>query len=481
MKIQNIPVNIQSLILSHISISVVLLWIIFELDLFLEPVPILGYSILSFIVFTKLLKHEWSTNYDIGIEIVYLIGCFFRFVLPSFGFFYTVILHDKIEYFDSDVTEFAFPTIVWMNIMHIIMFTIFKIRSQGYSFGRILRDFLSKKDVFYWLVALYVILIPVRFYGVIFSVVQRTQFLENIIDNIVNAILIVLAFSAAFRFNHRRHVFLIFICAINFLLASILSFYKFNMLVPILTYIIFFILHQREERKPIITHKSIVLVLGVLTFVSVVVFPFMTAKRIVAGFTVETNSATVDYTLFDIVDVMYDADINEIVSSNTLFDRQDAVPVNAFYYQDVQKKNEYHPELLIKSVLISIPRIIYPDKPYNNIGMMATEYAQTGVINDKSVTSCYTYVGFLGGSYFWGGAWGSVICAVLSGFFLALYNIFLLRRIYNPIALLSYLVFLLTAISAFEETHDGGIGRLFSFIPVVILIKITSFFFSRNK
>ena len=74
-----------------------------------------------------------------------------------------------------------------------------------------------------------------------------------------------------------------------------------------------------------------------------------------------------------------------------------------------------------------------------------------------------------------------VICAILIGYFMSLYNNFMLRNITNPLAIMYYMLFLVAAMSAFEETHDGGIGRLLSFIPIAILVKATSFFLARKK
>ena len=64
---------------------------------------------------------------------------------------------------------------------------------------------------------------------------------------------------------------------------------------------------------------------------------------------------------------------------------------------------------------------------------------------------------------------------------MSIYNNFLLRNTKNPLAIMYYMLFLVAAMSAFEETADGGIGRLLTFIPIVILVKATSFFLARKK
>lgn len=250
---------------------------------------------------------------------------------------------------------------------------------------------------------------------------------------------------------------------------------------PILFYVIFWIVWNKNERKKVITMPFFVLCLSSFILVNSFVFPYMDAKRIVSGFSVELNASTNNYSMADVFDHMKSARSRVEEQSNTLLDRQNAVPVNAFFYMDVNCKNKYHTEILKKSILVAIPRIIYPGKPYNNVGMMVTEYARTGMMFDDSVTTGYTYAGLVGGSYLWGGPVGLLLCAILGGFFISAYNNFLLRNIKNPLALLFYMLFLVMAMSAFEETHDGGIGRLVSFIPIAILVKVTSLIPARKK
>ena len=481
MKIRNIAGNIQTLLLSHICVSVLFLLLIFELGLEMEPVAILIYACLSAGSYYMLLKNEWETSRDLSLEIVYLVGCVFRFVIPSFVTSWMIFNDSKIIYINSDVSDYAFPTIVWMNIFHIIFYTIFKLKSNNISLGGQLRVLFEEYDVFLIVAAIYIISFPFRVVNNLLVFLDVSQSIMALLNNIGNLSIILLLFNCTYKYTRIRHFLFVLFCIAEFIYAGLFTFYKVYMIMPIVFYLVFWVVWHKNGNKKVLTKPFLVLCISSFIFVNGFVFPFMGAKRIVAGYSVELDAGINDYSLAEVFNYMKSDNGRDNEETNTLLDRQDAVPVNAFFYKDVNCKNKYHSELIVKSVLVSIPRIIYPDKPYNNVGMMATEYVRTGVMNDKSRASCYTYAGLVGGSYLWGGPVGLLLCAILTGYFMSIYNNFLLRNTKNPLAIMYYMLFLVAAMSAFEETADGGIGRLLTFIPIVILVKATSFFLARKK
>ena len=112
MKKKNIAGNIQSLLLSHIFVSVLFLFLIFELNLTMEPAIIFVYGCLSAGTYFVLLKNEWDASRYLCLEIVYLVGCVFRFVLPTFVSSWVIFNDFKISYSNSDVSDCVFPTII---------------------------------------------------------------------------------------------------------------------------------------------------------------------------------------------------------------------------------------------------------------------------------------------------------------------------------------------------------------------------------
>ena len=164
MKIRNIAGNIQTLLLSHLGVSLLFLLLIFWLGLEMEPMVILVYACLSAGSYYILLKNEWETSRYLSLEIVYLTGCVFRFVIPSFIVSRMIYNDSKIMYSDSDVSDYAFPVIVWMNIFHIIFYTIFKLKSGNISLGGRLREMFERYDVFLIVVVIYTTSINTIYY-----------------------------------------------------------------------------------------------------------------------------------------------------------------------------------------------------------------------------------------------------------------------------------------------------------------------------
>ena len=446
MKIKNIAGNIQSLLLSHICVSILFLLLIFELDLATDPSVIFVYACLSAGSYYILLKNEWEANRDLSLEIVYLVGCLFRFVIPTFATAWMIFNESKILYFGSDVSDYTFPTIVWMNIFHILFYTIFKLKANNITFGSRLRELFTNYDIFVIVAVIYIISFPFRAVNNLLIFFDVSQSVRGLLNNVGNLSIVLLLFNCAYKYTRFRHFVLVLFCVVEFIYASLFSFYKAYMIMPLVFYVIFWIVWHKHENKTVLTKPFWALCIASFIFVNGFVFPYMTAKRIVAGYSVELDAGLNDYSLSDVFDHMRSNKDGDEYETNTLLDRQDAVPVNAFYYKDVIGKNKYHSELLV-----------------------------------KSIASCYTYVGLVGGSYLWGGPVGVVICAILVGFFISVYNNFLLKNITNPLSIMYYMLLLVAAMSAFEETHDGGIGRLLSYIPIVILIKVTSFFLAHKK
>lgn len=481
MAIRNIAGNIQPLLLSHLIVSVLFLLIIVGLDLTMNPLLIFVYGCLSASLYFILLKREWEASRDLSVEIVYLAACFFRFIIPTFVTSWLIFNDIKILYLEDDVSDYSFPTIVWMNIFHVIFYTIFKLKSNNISIGSRMRVLFKKYDVFFIVAAIYIICTPLRAFNNLLIFLNVSQAVMSLFNNIGNLCLILLLFNCSYKYSPFRHFIFILLCATEFIYAGLFTFYKVNMIMPVLFYMAFWIVWHKSENKKVITKPFIVLCLSSFVLINSFVFPFMYAKRIVSGFSVEMDAGTNNYSMADVFDHMKSARSRADNNSSTLLDRQNAVPVNSFFYKDVNCKNQYHTEILKKSVLISIPRIIYPGKPYNNVGMMVTEYVRTGIMFDDCVSTSYTYAGLVGGSYLWGGPIGLLLCAILGGFFMSAYNNFLLRNIKNPLAILFYMSFLVMALAAFEETHDGGIGRLVSLIQITILVKITSLILMHKK
>jgi hypothetical protein len=209
----------------------------------------------------------------------------------------------------------------------------------------------------------------------------------------------------------------------------------------------------------------------------------MNEKRDRFGYDPYIGSATKEYSNMEILDDLFSGKIKYTEEDNTseqFINRMDAITTNAFFYKhaDAFEKCIYH---FIKStVLLSIPKVIYPDKPLNDIGLMATSLANSGTLNPVNETS-YTYIGFFASSYMIGGIVAVIIMCLLNGLIYAKIYGFVLNNILNPFALLLLLRILLEAFTAYEETTTGGIGSWISYLMILLLIVMTNFIFKNIK
>ena len=263
MKIKNIAGNIQSLLLSHISVSVLFLLLIFELGLAMEPMVIFVYACLSASSYYILLKNEWETSRDLSLEIVYLVGCVFRFVIPSFVTSWMIFNDSKIIYINSDVSDYAFPTIVWMNIFHIIFYTIFKLKSNNISLGGQLRVLFEEYDVFLIVAAIYIISFPFRVVNNLLVFLDVSQSIMALLNNIGNLSIILLLFNCTYKYTRIRHFLFVLFCIAEFIYAGLFTFYKVYMIMPIVFYLLFWVVWHKNGNKKVITKPFLVLCISI--------------------------------------------------------------------------------------------------------------------------------------------------------------------------------------------------------------------------
>ena len=81
---------------------------------------------------------------------------------------------------------------------------------------------------------------------------------------------------------------------------------------------------------------------------NLIIFPFISSKRILSDFDPLTNKGTNNISNIEIItDVIANiGNDNSEEESHSVLSRQNAISVNAFYYGDVVMKDEYHWDLL---------------------------------------------------------------------------------------------------------------------------------------
>lgn len=458
----------------HLFLSMCLLLLNNLFDISNNYVLLTIYSLSSLLLYCRFLRTEWGSCSLLNMEMLYLAGCMLRFVIPAFSVVYILYTNHKVEYIENDITDYLLPTIVWMNIFHIFFYVSFKSVSNRISFIEPLQKYVLRYNIFNFLILIYLLLLPLRALTTFTILKLLPSSITTIINGFGDIIILLMALISAFERNSRKTKKFFLVCFIEFIYAAVFTYYKTHMMMPLIYIMLYIIIKSRLSNSKLLTRGNLIrftIICGVVVYF---IFPFMTAKRIVSGYSLELNMATKHFTPTDIFE--HFNDYAEDDNSVGFFDRQDALPVNAFFYKDVCKNHTYHSELLRKNILISIPKLIYKDKPINDVGLMATEYVTRGAFDVSETNNCSTYVGLFGGAYFWGGIVAVLFCSFVCGLSYSFYHNFLIAHFHNPISLLFYLAFLMTAIQSFEETYDGGIGRIISYLPIVFLIIVSSFF-----
>jgi hypothetical protein len=251
------------------------------------------------------------------------------------------------------------------------------------------------------------------------------------------------------------------------------GFYKGGIISPLFFVAIYFYLRNKQLDKSIFSMNLIAISVVTVFFLFSFVYPFMNEKRYRSGYDPFLGGATKDYSNMEIIedvlagDIKYDED-NEV--SDQFVNRVDAIATNSFFYKNIDKYGKHIYDFIEKSLLISIPKILYPDKPLNDVGMMATALAAAGNINTMHESS-YTFVGFFASMYMLGGVLGVFVLCLLNGIIIAKYYNFALDNILNPFSLLLLLVLLFSALSAYEETTTAGIASWIwnSYYIIIIL------------
>jgi hypothetical protein len=366
-----------------------------------------------------------------------------------------------------------------MNISYMLLIASFTFFTKKINTGIELSGYIQKYNTFAGAIALYLFSYVIK----LFSDVSFSDALNSILSELNTVALLLLAFTCVHKYSRIRFfVFLLFIVT-DTAVAIFWGFYKVKIFLPFVFLILYYYLKNRHAGKPVFSLNLILSGLCLVTFLLFFVYPFMNEKRERSGYDPYIGSATKEYSNLEIIDDLFAGKIKyaqEDKTSEQFINRLDAITTNAFFYKhaDVFEKYIYH--FIKNTILISIPKAVYPDKPPNDIGLMATSLARSGTLSPVNETS-YTYIGFFSSSYLIGGAAAVVVMCLLNGFIYAKLYGYILNHILNPFALLLLLKILLDAFAACEETTTGGIGSWISYLMILLLAAVTNFIFKNVK
>lgn len=459
-----------------VSIITLLLIELFEWREFYEFM--LLYSINAAIVYFLLLYREISNFKGMNLGILLLIGFIMRLVLPSITKSFAILEGEKFSFVlpENEVNDYLFPTIVWMNIYYMIFYWCVIKWSFQVSIESEIRPFFMRHKItfitipFFVIGLLYIILTSYIPAGIIPS------FIHTMMSQLATLIIIVQLFNTVFNPSKlNRSLFTLYILSAAWT-SLIFGFSKGVIMMNFLFYLLYYFLNCKYQQKPFLNAKFVMFLLVFFILIDLVVYPFMSTKRIVSGYDPSAGAiATVEYSNMDILKDVLRGKIEK--DDNNAVGRLDATTPNAFYYKECCKKNLRTSVLAIDMLEMLVPRFLYPQKHDSRAGMMAYSFATTGSFFSETQTVNYVYIGQFASSYLIGGPIAVFVLALLNGWFLSKYYNFLLRHIKNILALLLFLPFMMIAVMGCEEIVDGGVFRIgYYSIMMFVVYTITRFF-----
>ncbi len=439
------------------------------------------YSLNTAFVYGKLLYEEIAHFKGLNLILLIIIGYIFRLVIPSITTAWEAMEGEKLFfiYERNNINDFVFPTAVWMNIYYMIFLWCFIKWTPPVSIEETIRPFFKRKNIG-------IITIPFFLIGTAFNI-YASQIPAGIIPGFVIAtlghlstlVIIIQMFNAIFNSTAFNKMLFLSCIIISLFEATFYGFYKSKIVMVLLIYFLYYFLSRKYKKKSVFTLKSAVLFIFLFVSFDFIIYPFMTTKRQNASWTVESKGlARESYSNMEILDDVMQKKVK--IDDNTALNRLDAIPTNAYFYGEFYKKNEHSLLLMKENFELLIPRFLYPEKHDARTGLIAYSYAATGSFNNYNLATANIYIGQFASSYIIGGAIAVLLLAFINGWFLITYFGFLLKHINNIISLLILPNFIMDAIMAFEEIHDGGTIRIGQGIIIMLAISFLTHFFPRS-
>jgi len=481
----------NKIIIYNLVVSGIMLMMINLLELREVYELMLLYSFSSAFVFALLIIHEIKYYRGLNLNLLVLMGCIMRFVLPAITKAWGAINGEVYSFLgpENDVNDYMFPTVVWMNIYYSIFYWCIIRFESKITIEDVIKPFFMKYKTARITIPLFIIGIA---YNIVISFVPAS-FIPGVIQTLLGQLatlaIIIQLLETIFkptRFN--RLLFLTFII-VSIWQSMFYGFYKGTIMMNFVYCLLYYFLKRKYNGKRVITSRFIIGVLSLFVIIDLLIYPFMSTKRIESGWDVTMGGiATQEYSNIQILKDVISGNSKSEVGENSTSGRLDAVEPNAFFYKECCEKGLRTTKIAQNNIELLIPRFIKPDKHDSQAGLMVYAYAMTGSFDNTEMAVSNNYIGQFASAYLIGGGVMAILLAFFNGWFTIFYYNFLIKRINNILVVLLFIPFLLSAMMAFEEIHDGGALRTGYSIVMMIGIAIMTRFFpgfltikSKNK
>lgn len=440
----------------------------------------LVYSLNSAFVFAFLIREEIVNFKGLSINLLLLTGYILRLVLPSVSKSIDALDGKHFAFLlpQNDVTDYMFPTVVWMNIYYMIFYWCVLKWGHHLKIEDKLRPIFLKWE---WSK----LTVPMFIIGLIYKIIVSylpagviPQFVSSIFGQMVVIAIFGQMFNVLFRPSGKnRNIFFIFL-VLSTWQSMFFGFYKSAIMMNLIYYLLYYFLDCKYHHKRVFSSKFIIGCGMIFLIIDLVVYPFMTTKRIISGWDVTEGAiATKEFSNIDILLDVIKGDGKHEIQENSATDRLDAIPANAFFYKECCVRGIRTSQVAINNIELLVPRFLNPNKHNSQAGLMVYAYATTGSFNNYDSAVSNNYIGQFASAYLIGGALMALLLAFVNGWFIAMYYNFLLKRLHNLFAMGLLFPLLMTSLLAFEEIHDGGFLSMgYKLAMMLILLTLMKFF-----
>lgn len=471
----------------NLIISVILMMIVWGFNQTNNFGLMMAYSIWGLYVYLSLLISELRYR-GLNILLLYLIGTITRLAYPAFEMSMDGLAGARFSFL-HDYTEYVFPTAIAMNIWHMIFIIAMTFFSKNKVLAFDITSLLKKKNILTFIVVIYIIGIVVRIFP---QLIFFSDTIRLFIGYFPQLTLLLIAVYCAYNDDKKAFTLMIVILIIEEYNAIFYGFTKHAIVFNLLFIILYFFLRQRNKGKKVITPKFILVLSLVISFVILFVFPFMNAKRILSSWDPLTNKTYSNYSNIDIIQDVITGEAMKFYrqtnrgnsATEGLLNRSNFIPYNAYFYRSSDKEGRN--QILLKGTMTYLlPRILRGGKAHDvklNYHLLTTAYINTGTWNIYSLPySSGTPTGSFGGAYLWGGWIAVILVCILNAFVITKVLMYSISYQKNLLSIVLIMMILISFLSSFEETHDGGVARNVTYLVYAFLVYISSMIFNIKR
>ena len=234
--------NCNKLLNVHIVFSAIFFMLINIADLSNCYHLMLIYSLWSVFIYVNLIKNEYFSSKGLTVEMLYLVASIMRFVWPGISDSIDLLNGEKITYMRDyiDVTPYIFPTLVSMNITHGIFYKILRKYRTVINFEDNISKIVKRFNIIPLAIVIYLLGMIFRCFLIdVFMSFSST--LASWINKMTLGAIMMLVFNTTYNYKRRSYFLLVLAVVGEVVYNMLFSYYKTNLIIPILLLLAFYV------------------------------------------------------------------------------------------------------------------------------------------------------------------------------------------------------------------------------------------------